>query len=64
LNDLYVAAEYYRGPGAKHPSAMFALGWLAATQEHEAKASFVALQELSKADRFHPTAGKKKRKPA
>lgn len=54
LNDLYVAAEYYRGPGAKHPSAMFALGWLAATQSHEAHASQMALQTLSEAGRFTP----------
>ncbi|NYT23886.1 CYTH and CHAD domain-containing protein [Alcaligenaceae bacterium] len=65
LNDLYVAAEYYRGPGAKHPSAMFALGWLAATQDHEAMASDLALQELSKAGRFQPVSGKnRKRKRA
>ena len=44
LNDLYVAAEYYRGAGAKHSSAMFALGWLAATQSHEAQSSHMALQ--------------------
>ena len=58
LNDLYVAAEYYRGAGAKHPSAMFALGWLAATQEHEARASSVALHALSQAGRFHPASAK------
>lgn len=52
LNDLYVAAEYYRGPGARHPSAMFALGWLAATQQHETEASYRALQALSHAGRF------------
>lgn len=65
LNDLYVAAEYYRGPGARHPSAMFALGWLAATQHHEAKASLLALQELGHAGRFRPAdgrSGKKKRR--
>ena len=63
LNDLYVAAEYYRGAGARHPSAMFALGWLAATQGHEAHASQLALQALSKAGRFHPAttaSGKRK----
>lgn len=54
LNDLYVAAEYYRGPGAKHSSAMFALGWLAATQQHEAQASQMALQSLAKAGHFNP----------
>lgn len=54
LNDLYVAAEYYRGAGARHPSAMFALGWLAATQAHEAQASHMALQALSGAGRFSP----------
>lgn len=52
LNDLYVAAEYYRGPGARHPSAMFALGWLAATQQHETDASYRALLALSRAGRF------------
>lgn len=62
LNDLYVAAEYYRGPGAKHPSAMFALGWLAATQGHEAHASQMALQTLAEAGRFSP-APEKARKP-
>lgn len=62
LNDLYVAAEYYRGPGAKHPSAMFALGWLAATQHHEAKASALALQELSEAGRFQPADGRSGRR--
>lgn len=62
LNDLYVAAEYYRGAGAKHSSAMFALGWLAATQDHEAQASHMALQSLSKAGRFSP-APIKARKP-
>ena len=56
LNDLYVAAEYYRGAGARHPSAMFALGWLAATQEHEAQASHLALKKLAKAGRFRTTA--------
>lgn len=56
LNDLYVAAEYYRGAGAKHSSAMFALGWLAATQGHEAQASQMALHGLSKAGRFSPAA--------
>lgn len=59
LNDLYVAAEYYRGAGARHSSAMFALGWLAATQEHEAKASHMALQTLAKAGRFKPASAKK-----
>lgn len=58
LNDLYVAAEYYRGAGAKHSSAMFALGWLAATQGHEAQASHMALQNLSKAGRFSPASVK------
>lgn len=62
LNDLYVAAEYYRGPGAKHSSAMFALGWLAATQEHEAQASHMALESLSKAGQFKAAAVKKARK--
>jgi triphosphatase len=61
LNDLYIAAEYYRGPGAKHPSAMFALGWLAATQEHEARASQLALKQLAKAGRFHPAEGKRRK---
>jgi len=64
LNDLYVAAEYYRGDGAKHPSAMFALGWLAATQDHEVQASYVALQALSTAGRFPPApsrAGQKRK---
>ncbi len=59
LNDLYVAAEYYRGDGARHPSAMFALGWLAATQEHEARAADVALQELAQAGDF-PSARNKR----
>lgn len=58
LNDLHVAAEYYRGAGAKHSSAMFALGWLAATQGHEAQASQMALQALSKAGRFSAAAVK------
>ncbi|NLC35579.1 MAG: CHAD domain-containing protein [Alcaligenaceae bacterium] len=58
LNDLYVAAEYYRGAGARHTSAMFALGWLAATQGHEAQASQMALQRLSKSGRFSPAAVK------
>lgn len=61
LNDLYVAAEYYRGPGAKHASAMFALGWLAATQDHEAQASHMALQSLAKAGQFQAVALKKPR---
>lgn len=60
LNDLYVAAQYYRGAGAKHPSAMFALGWLAATQDHEAQASALALNKLSKAGRFHSAKNKKR----
>lgn len=58
LNDLYVAAEYYRGDGARHPSAMFALGWLAATQDHEARASHVALQALASAGGFPPLRAK------
>src|SRR5690606_20680924 len=63
LNDLYVAAEFYRGPGAKHSSAMFALGWLAATQQHEAQASQMALQTLARAGHFKPaTTGARKRK--
>lgn len=57
LNDLYVAVEYYRGAGASHSSAMFALGWLAATQTHEAKASYMALQALSEAGQFKPASG-------
>lgn len=60
LNDLYLAAEYYRGPGARHPSAMFALGWLAATQEHEAQASYRALHELAGAGRFHASGKRRK----
>jgi len=62
LNDLYVAAEYYRGAGAKHSSAMFALGWLAATQGHEAQASHMALESLSKAGRFSPASGKSRKR--
>ena len=62
LNDLYVAAEYYRGPGARHTSAMFALGWLAATQEHEAQASHMALEALSKAGQFRAAAAPKPHK--
>lgn len=61
LNDLYVAAEYYRGAGAKHPSAMFALGWLAATQDHEVKASFLALTSLGKAGDFQPATRKSRK---
>lgn len=61
LNDLYVAAEYYRGAGARHSSAMFALGWLAATQQHEAQSSHMALAGLSKAGQFQ-AASKKFRK--
>lgn len=62
LNDLYVAAEYYRGPGARHASAMFALGWLAATQEHEAHASHMALSALSKAGKFAPAPAKPRKR--
>ena len=62
LNDLYVAAEYYRGPGAKHASAMFALGWLAATQQHEAQASHMALAALSKAGRFQAATHKPRKR--
>lgn len=58
LNDLYVAAEYYRGDGARHPCAMFALGWLAATQEHEARAAHVALHALAAAGNFRFTDAK------
>ncbi len=61
LNDLYVAAEYYRGAGARHPSAMFALGWLAATQDHEAHACFLALSNLAQAGRFRPATQKSKK---
>lgn len=62
LNDLYVAAEYYRGPGAKHSSAMFALGWLAATQQHEAQASHMALAGLAKAGRFKAASTKPRKR--
>lgn len=64
LNDLYVAAEYYRGAGARHPSAMFALGWLAATQDHEARASATALQKLAEAGHFHAASAKRARRPS
>src|SRR5690606_40945881 len=63
LNDRYVAAEYYRGAGARHPSAMFALGWLAATQDHEARASATALQKLAEAGHFHAASAKRARRP-
>lgn len=62
LNDLHVAAEYYRGPGARHPSAMFALGWLAATQQHETNASLLALESLGRAGRFQPAGGRSGRR--
>ncbi|HLT98380.1 MAG TPA: CYTH and CHAD domain-containing protein [Burkholderiaceae bacterium] len=62
LNDIYVAAEYYRGAGAKHAAAMFALGWLAATQEHEVQSSYMALQTLAKAGNFIPASGKPRKR--
>ena len=62
LNDIYVAAEYYRGAGAKHAAAMFALGWLAATQEHEAQASHMALQTLAKVSPFTPATDKPRKR--
>jgi triphosphatase len=47
LNDLYVAEAYYAGLGARSPGAMFALGWLAASQAYrrqQAEASFIKLR--------------------
>lgn len=48
LNDLYVAHDHYSELAAEHPAALFALGWLAAKQEHcktEAQAAFVRLRK-------------------
>ncbi|NGM88946.1 CYTH and CHAD domain-containing protein [Parapusillimonas sp. SGNA-6] len=54
LNDLYVAERYYTALATEQPAALFALGWLRATQEHKKVEVHAALDHLGKAGHYKP----------
>lgn len=52
INDLAVAADYYRAQTLRHPQAWFALGWIAARLEVLAAHAEPAFKALSKGKPF------------